>query len=79
MPARATRYGPKPKFGGHRRQFTTRLPEALVEAIEDRRRTTGLRCLNDQLVADLAELYGIDLDKLAHEDDDLSETLPMTG
>lgn len=57
--------GRRPKFGGLRKQFTARVPLPVADRIEARQKAAGRDSLNDQMVADLAEFYGVDLETFA--------------
>lgn len=74
----ARKSGRKPKYGGRREQITLRLPYELADIAKRRRTETGRESLIDQLVADLAELYGVDLTTLTPSPE-TQERLPMTG
>ena len=55
--------GRPPKFGVENKlkQFTARLPPKVAEIVKQRQEAAGSASLNEQVVRDLATLYGIDL------------------
>ena len=62
-PTAHTRMGRPPKYGESAlRKFTARLPEQVADIVKARQEAAGRKSLSEQVVADLAKLYGVELD-----------------